>query len=545
MKIEKLNLTHPLHLILVLFTFQHSLQANAKRSLTDPDASIQLTSPMPRQINQRTQTSDGVFAVSGTLTYQNVDGYIVVTVMDHKSHKSVLTQRTDLPAANPEALDRPFNLDVKVSAGWYDLKTTFFTRSDDAKITESSVSQVGIGEVFLVAGQSNAANHGSVQLTPKDERVSAFNSDTGTWQFAADPQPVASRWGWGGGSPWPEFGDQLVKALKVPVGIINVAWGGSSVHEWERGVVMDGSSHAIGLQPTPLLRELYPRLQKVVQALPKNGIRALLWHQGETDALIGTPEKQYRDSILNIMNQVNQDAGYKLPWVIAQATAIWFPDALIPESTRQSVRNAQSFLWSPNGPAFKGPDTDTLALVDAEHGASIAACDKTYRAPDCTHMNGEGLMKHGGLWATSVLTAFFDPNSKPPETPIVTPPSNEISVSVDGKPLKLSTAPYMSKQGSVMVPMRAIFEALGAGVKWEGTTQTITATQKLSDGTDDVVVSLTLDKNSALVDGQAVTLSQAAVLSGGSTFVPLRFVAESLGASVEWNKTTFHVSITR
>ena len=115
-----------------------------------------------------------------------------------------------------------------------------------------------------------------------------------------------------------------------------------------------------------------------------------------------------------------------------------------------------------------------------------------------------------------------------------------ISVLFDGLLLEFDTWPrFMSQR--VMVPMRAVFEALGATVDWNQATQTVTAKK------GDTVINLTIGDTSATVNGQVITIDQPAVLLGGGIFrimVPIRFIAESLGAEVVWDPTTQTVIIT-
>jgi hypothetical protein len=80
-----------------------------------------------------------------------------------------------------------------------------------------------------------------------------------------------------------------------------------------------------------------------------------------------------------------------------------------------------------------------------------------------------------------------------------------------------------------MVPMRAIFEALGANVNWEQKAQTVTS-QK-----DGVEIKLTIGQHTAYKNGEALSLDSVPVIVSNRTLVPIRFVAESFGADVEWD----------
>lgn len=111
-----------------------------------------------------------------------------------------------------------------------------------------------------------------------------------------------------------------------------------------------------------------------------------------------------------------------------------------------------------------------------------------------------------------------------------------IQVELNGNPVALSVDP-ITVVNRTMVPMRSIFEALGAGVQWTESTQTVKATRGATD------VQLTIGETDAQVNGQTVALDVPAMMHRGSTLVPLRFVSESLGADVRWSETAQMVSI--
>ncbi|MNL54688.1 Protease inhibitor precursor [compost metagenome] len=77
--------------------------------------------------------------------------------------------------------------------------------------------------------------------------------------------------------------------------------------------------------------------------------------------------------------------------------------------------------------------------------------------------------------------------------------------------------------------MRAVFEALGAQVSWNQTTRTATG-QKGS-----TTASVTIDSFTAVQNGKEYRLEAAPRLINGYTMVPVRFIAESFGAKVEWD----------
>ncbi|ASA26613.1 hypothetical protein B9T62_35820 [Paenibacillus donghaensis] len=88
-----------------------------------------------------------------------------------------------------------------------------------------------------------------------------------------------------------------------------------------------------------------------------------------------------------------------------------------------------------------------------------------------------------------------------------------------------------------MVPMRAIFEKLGATITFNQQTQLITA---VKDGT---TIKLTIGSKTAYVNGKAVPLTVKAQTIKNTTMVPLRFVSEALGATVNWYPETMTIVI--
>jgi len=114
-------------------------------------------------------------------------------------------------------------------------------------------------------------------------------------------------------------------------------------------------------------------------------------------------------------------------------------------------------------------------------------------------------------------------------------PATAAQVFVDGDQLDVSTA---TEDGTTLVPLRAIFQALGAGVNWDGANQTVTAAK---DGTR---VQLQIGQNTAYKNDKPVSLAVPGKIIQGSTMVPLRFVSESMGASVDWDGATQTITIT-
>ena len=114
--------------------------------------------------------------------------------------------------------------------------------------------------------------------------------------------------------------------------------------------------------------------------------------------------------------------------------------------------------------------------------------------------------------------------------------NGEISVYLDNEKIQFDVAPLLVN-GRTMVPMRAIFEKLGAVVFWDNDTRTAIA-QK-----GNVNVSISIDDTTLYKNGEPIVLDVPAQLNGGRTLVPLRAVSEAFDCDVQWNGDTQTINI--
>jgi len=115
--------------------------------------------------------------------------------------------------------------------------------------------------------------------------------------------------------------------------------------------------------------------------------------------------------------------------------------------------------------------------------------------------------------------------------------STGVKVLLDGNLMTFDVPPQIINNRT-MVPLRAIFEAMGAKVDWVGETQTVTGTK------DDTVVILKIGDTSPTINGLVVPIDQPAVIKENRTLAPLRFVAEAFGGTVDWEGSTQTATIT-
>ena len=106
-----------------------------------------------------------------------------------------------------------------------------------------------------------------------------------------------------------------------------------------------------------------------------------------------------------------------------------------------------------------------------------------------------------------------------------------ITVKVNNKNVSFDQPPVL-ENGRTLVPLRAIFEALGADVSWDQNTQTVTAEK------GDINISLQIGSANMYVSGETKVLDVPAKITGGRTLVPVRAISEAFGCDVSWDGTT-------
>lgn len=212
--------------------------------------------------------------------------------------------------------------------------------------------------VFVIFGQSNAANHGAVRLTAAE---SVYDFYDGRCFSGNDPQFSATS---DQGSPWPAFANTLRESGEVrPILWANVAVGDTKAETWLAG--------------TPNAE----RLQAEASALQDKGYRiaAFLFFQGEADR--ETPAAQYRTSLSNIASMVEGIAP-DAPFILSDSS-ICGTDTQ-PVSTLTEVRAA---IAETHKNVHVGPNTDALG--------------QGFRYDGC-HFGETGLRAIGAMWAKSV-----------------------------------------------------------------------------------------------------------------------------------------------
>lgn len=348
-------------------------------------AAVTVTEPLDYQVIQRSSRTEGEVQVRGSVAGAEAVPVEVETRIVVAGQKDAAWTRLDARFEGAAFAGRR----KAPAGGWHRLEVRALR--DGRLVGSTVVEHVGIGEVFVVAGQSNSANHGEARQVPQTQRVSAF--DGARWRMANDPQPGASG---KGGSFMPAFGDEMVRRFDVPVGIIACGIGATSVREWlPKGATFpnpptiesrveqlaDGSWASKGAA--------FEMLVSRMRSAGPLGFRAVLWHQGESDANQKDPTRTlsgrlYREYLARVIHASAEGIGWTPPWFVAQVSYHVPGDESSPD-----LRAGQAALWK-DGTALEGPDTDALKGELRE------------RSGQGVHFSAKGLREHGMQWAQKV-----------------------------------------------------------------------------------------------------------------------------------------------
>jgi hypothetical protein len=365
---------------------QENIASNAA-----PVFRLNLAAPLDYQVTQRSTLAGGTIIVAGNSVagakYGPLPEQLEARVIGRSSSGDLPGVWQSLPCdARVAAFRGELNLP---SGGWYRLEARALYHGQP--VAEAVVEHVGMGEIFVIAGQSNAANYGEEKHATRTGLVASF--DGTQWQPARDPMPGA---GGKKGSFMPLFGDAMAERFHVPIGLIAMGIGSTSVREWlpagTRLSHLPPLTHnvvTVGAGQWEPVGAIFENFSARMKQLGTNGFRAVLWHQGESDANQADgsrtlPGQLYRQYLEQLIRDSRAVIGWDAPWFVASVSYHNAADSSSPD-----LRAAQKAVCD-DGLALPGADTDTLTgEMREKQGAGI-------------HLSAKGLQAHADLWVKQV-----------------------------------------------------------------------------------------------------------------------------------------------
>ncbi len=248
------------------------------------------------------------------------------------------------------------------AGGLYTLRVRY-CHDDDPEwaINGDTRFHLGVGDIWVIAGQSNAVGYGKTPaIGVREERVHLFPLNR-VWRDGCEPlsdgacydfTPVGEGF-LTGVSPFGSFAEELVRELNYPIGLLQTAQGGSPLSAWEKGA------------------GLFNNMMEVIQ-LAGGRVRGIVWHQGCTDCDTAKDASTYLPRFKRFVQDVREalDAP-DLPILTAQLNKyITVADsqrlsswAQVKEAQRQAARQLSNVYVSP---------THDLALSDWAHNNAVS-----------------------------------------------------------------------------------------------------------------------------------------------------------------------------
>lgn len=244
------------------------------------------------------------------------------------------------------------------------------------------------------------------------------------------------------------------------------------------------------------------------------------------------------DQTINIFSYDGNNFKTELSYSISGSSMSFEDDETTPQSFRQLgfTETASYFSQTAFSPYFIFSDYDT-GVYSFDDCTNLAKLEK-----DITPIF-ELLITNNGMELLKANNNIQDYNKLFVDNEVMKITTNdytnieeEITVLINNKKVEFDQPPYI-ENGTTRVPMRKIFESLGAEVEYEAAAEKITA---VKDGT---IIELLTGSSTALINGKSTSLAEPVVNKNGFTMLPLRFVAEALGAEVAWDSSSKIISI--
>lgn len=241
----------------------------------------------------------------------------------------------------------------------------------------ATVALVGIGDVFIIAGQSNASGRGTNnQVYSHATLKGALFGNDYLWKELFDPtddptnriDQVSTDSGTTG-SVWPLLATSVMADQSVPVAFVPCASGGTSI-----------TAHL----PTADHQDRNTLYGSMAYRAALTGCKAVLWWQGETDATAAMSQATYNGHLDTLANAINTDLGVKLmPCLLQNSSGVTDVD-------EQKIRDATSEAWGDNANVLVGPSFSDIASDDTFH-----------------LMTDAKLLTAAGRWWTALETVFY------------------------------------------------------------------------------------------------------------------------------------------
>lgn len=398
---------------------------------------ISITFPMEKAVFQRSQNNTANIYIAGS--YSSNISSVEARFINVTNSQEVINWTTFTTNINGGVFSGYI---PNVPGGWYTVEIR--GKLGTNVVGTATLSRVGVGEVFLIAGQSNSQGREGnwSEVGANDERVLSHNElswydisiqqcdkkipnyPSFTQIFSNEStRSFLSKTGF---NPWcyGKLGDNLTAKIGVPVVFFNAGATNTTSYNWKES--SDGQPTQNFFDPLQFsycnaVGVPYSGLERTINYYASTfGVRAILWHQGETDNNANTSESNYYSNVNHVINKTRSELG-NIPWVISRASVNNKDANGGTGNPNYNIINAQNSLINSSNKIYPGPSTDDIL------GSNRL---------DEVHFYGAGLIELANRWDAALSFDFFND-----ATPITAKAFPQISVSCHSATELRLTAP--------------------------------------------------------------------------------------------------------
>lgn len=257
--------------------------------------------------------TNGVFIDKAPMSYQiyqrDNNNTAQITIHGYVSDASTVSVTVGQETENVKISNDEFTYTKNLSAGLYDIEV----KSD--KGTVATYTQVGVGDVWVCAGQSNMTDMGAITDgfvpntdDPINENMHIIHAEDCAWRQMTHPAGEGRFFKSGvRTSPVTTFAREISAYTGVPVGIVQTSVGGTNIWQWVKGVRDSEASSGY----------LFDALTSCFDKMDKN-IKGVLWYQGCNDAISENYAYNYKNLQQKVFDNVRAFFGEDTPIITTQ-----------------------------------------------------------------------------------------------------------------------------------------------------------------------------------------------------------------------------------
>lgn len=458
---------------------------------------------------------NGVAVTSGPMSYQiyQRDENDTSEITIKGSISDATTVSVDIGGTVEDAVidGNEFTYTKTLSTGLYDITV----KSDKGEVAK--YDKVGVGDVWVAAGQSNMTDMGAITDDfdtetddPINENMHIMYAEDCTWQEMSHPAGEGRFFKTGvRTSPVTSFAREIAASENVPVGIIQSSVGGTNMYQWITGIRDSDANSGY----------LFNALKSCFDKMPSTNIKGILWYQGCNDAINENYAYSYKNLQQKMFDAFHEFFGENVPIITTQLN-----DANQDSNSSQGYYDAWSYV--------KDVQRQNETLYDNVYVVGTGELE----LGDTIHNSAASNVKLGEKWARCAKAVVYGDESisfrqAQIDTAKVTGDKEITLTFKDTDGLKLATG----------VKRIGITNVSGGGVKIElgdltkefvvrkGASRTVTASNK-DKGTEMTITSATLQP-----DGKTVVITTEEEMAGviavdcmyGKRFTPTLVDAET------------------